>query len=159
MAQLYGRAEIARRKQRLSALMTAIDSEGLSAELTSHYARYLCVLVSGHAEQSVKELVQQYCRLTSSPAVQRYVGRQLRRVRNIDTVLLKQLVESFVPAWWAELEATRPDELQAFGSIAANRNQISHGIETGITLSTVKQFFQQISTVLDDLAAFMDPVS
>lgn len=157
MPQPRGRAEVARRRQRLSALFAAIDGVGLGPELTAHYSRYLCVLVSGYAEQSVKELVVQYCRTQSSEPIQRYVGTQLRRLRNIDLEKLRQLVESFRVEWWAELEMKRSDELSAFGSIATVRNAISHGGETGITMGVVKQYFDQISTVLEDLCNRFDP--
>lgn len=110
MAQ-RGRAEVARRKQRLSATFTAIDGAGLSPELISHFSRYLCVLVSGYAEQSVKELVTEYCRTKSSEPIQRYVGKQPGRLRNIDFEKIKQPVESFRPEWWADLESRRADEL------------------------------------------------
>lgn len=139
------------------AVFTAIDGAGLGPELISHYSRYLCVLVSGYAEQSVKELVTEYVRTKSSEPVQRYVGRQLGRLRNIDYEKLKQLIESFKPEWWADLEARRTDELTAFGSVATVRNGVSHGSDAGITMATVKQYFDQISTVLDDLCDLLDP--
>src|SRR5664280_3442303 len=148
MAQPQGRAEVARREQRLSALFTAIDGANLPPELTAHYSRYLCVLVSGYAEQSVKELVAQYCRSKSSEPIQRYVGKQLARLRNIDLEKLKQLLQSFKAEWWTELESEWSDELTAFGSVAAVRNAVSHGTETGITMATVRQYFNQISVVL-----------
>jgi hypothetical protein len=159
MAQFRGRLEVARRKQRLEALFKKIDDAGLDSELTAHYSRYLCVLVSGYAEQSVKELVAQYCRTKSNEQIQRHVGRQMRRVRNIDYEKLKDLVESFSPEWWAKLTLKRTDELDAFGSVAAVRNEISHGGDAGMTMATVKQYFGQISTVLDDLCDLLDPAS
>ncbi len=157
MPPARGRAEVARRKQRLVALFTAIDGAGLGPELTAHYSRYLCVLVSGYAEQSVKELVTQYCRSKANEPIQRYVGKQLGRLRNIDLEKLKQLIESFRVEWWTGLESKRGDELLAFGSVATVRNAISHGAETGITMATVRQYFEQISVVLDDLCDLFDP--
>jgi uncharacterized protein YpuA (DUF1002 family) len=157
MAQLRGRHEVARRKQRLAALMTKIDGSGLEAELIAHYSRYLCVLVSGFVEQSVKELVAQYCRDRANTEIQQYVGRQMGLLRNIDFEKLKQLVESFNVDWWRELQALRADELEAFGSVAAVRNNVSHGGDAGMTMGTVRQYFQQISAVLDDLCGYFDP--
>ncbi|MGY2065568.1 HEPN domain-containing protein [Blastococcus sp. SYSU DS0619] len=158
MAAHQGRAEVARRKQRLTATFAAIDGAGLGSELTSHFSRYLCVLVSGYAEQSVKELVAHYCRTKSNEPIQRYVGKQLGRLRNIDLEKLKQLVESFQPEWWVELEDKRADELSAFTSVATVRNAVSHGGDAGITMATIKQYFGQISVVLDDLCDRFDPV-
>lgn len=157
MAAHYGRQEVARRRQRIVALLGTINGAGLGAELTAHYARYLCVLVSGYAEQSVKELVTQYSRSRSSAPIQRYVGKQVGLVRNIDYERLKQLIEAFDPDWWRTLSQARQDELEAFGSVAAVRNSISHGGDGAITIATLTQYFQQISDVLDDLCDLFDP--
>jgi len=59
--------------------------------------------------------------------------------------------------WWTELETKRSDELTAFGSVATVRNAISHGDEVDITIATVIQYFNQISTVLDELCDLFDP--
>lgn len=157
MTPHQGRHEVARRRQRIAALIGTINGAGLSAELTAHYARYLCVLVSGYAEQSVKELVTQYSRSKSNEPIQRYVGKQVGLVRNIDQERLKQLIEAFDPEWWRALSHARPDELEAFGSVAAVRNSISHGGDGSITIATLAQYFHQISDVLDDLCDLFDP--
>lgn len=157
MAPLQGRHEVQRQRQRLTSTLSSIDGAGLGAELTGHYARYLCVLVSGYAEQSVKNLVAQYCGTKSSPAIQRYVGKQVGRVHNIDLEKLRQLIEAFDPAWWRKLSQDRPDELEAFGSVAAVRNNVSHGGDGSITMATLRQYFEQISVVLDDLCDLFDP--
>ncbi len=114
--------------------------------------------MSGYAEQSVKELVTQYCRSKANEPIQKYVGQQLGRLRNIDLEKLRQLVESFRADWWTGLSTAREDELSAFGSVATVRNAISHGMETGITMVTVRQYFEQISVVLDDLCDLFDPL-
>ena len=67
--------------------------------------------------------------------------------------------QSFSPDWWTTLENTRTDELEAFGSVASVRNNISHGGDGGMTMATVKQYFDQISVVLDDLSDIFDPLS
>lgn len=157
MVAHQGRNEVRRRKERLTAVIGSIGSE-VRPELASHFARYLCVLLSGFAEQSAKELVTHYCRTSSNPKIQRYVGQQLKRLRNIDHEKLKQLVESFDLQWWAELTEKYPDELLAFDSVATLRNNISHGGDSGITLATVKQYFQQVSVVVDALCDLFDPV-
>ncbi|WP_189420113.1 HEPN domain-containing protein [Streptomyces griseoviridis] len=152
-----GRVEVARRKQRLTALFSAIDGAGLSGELTSHYARYLCVLVSGFVEQSVKELVTEYCRNRSAEPIQRYVGSQLKRLRNIDSEKLKQLIESYSVDWWRIILDKYPDQLESIGSIATVRNNVSHGGDAGITMSTIRQYFNDACVLMDELSDLFDP--
>ena len=157
MNRLQGRDEVARRKQRLEDTFGKVSGAALSPELISHYSRYLCVLTSGHAEQSVKELAMQYCRVKSEARIQRYAGAQMKRLRNIDSDKLRQLIQTFDPQWWVKLEAERSDEIAAFDSVATVRNSVSHGGDSGITLSMVQQYFGQISIVLDDLCDLFDP--
>jgi hypothetical protein len=152
-----GRAEVARRKQRLAALFKAINGADLNGELTSHYSRYLCILTSGFVEQSVKELVTEYCRNRSSEPIQRYVGTQLKKLRNIDSEKLKQLIESFSLEWWRELSDKYPDQLESIGSIATVRNNVSHGGDTGITMSTMRQYFDDACILMDKLSDLFDP--
>lgn len=155
----YGRAEIERRRRRLSDAFSLLQDGALPSELSSHHARYLCVLTSGFVEQCVKVLIGQYCRVRSNGEVHRYVSGQLKRVRNLDTEDLRRLVSSFNPAWWAELETQRPDELEVLNSIAAVRNGIAHGSDVGIGMTTVAQYFKQACVVVEDLAKFFDPPS
>lgn len=151
-----GRDEVLRRKQKLEGIFAMVDGASLSGELASHYARYLCVLVSGHIEQSAKELVMQYVRLRSEQRVTRLVGRQLNRVRNLDQESLKALIDNLDAEWWPTIESGYPDELAAFDSVVAVRNSISHGGDGGITLATIKQYFAQVSTVLSALSDLLD---
>lgn len=152
-----GRPEVERRRQKLQSVFTMVDQQQMSAELLAHYSRYLCVLVSGFAEQSVKELVSHYCKQRASGQVHRYVSRQLTLLRNIDLDKLRKLVESFSTEWWGLLEEELEDDLQAFVSIATTRNNISHGGDSGITLHVVRQYFEQVSRVLVRLSDFFDP--
>ncbi|HZL05955.1 MAG TPA: HEPN domain-containing protein [Coriobacteriia bacterium] len=153
-----GRAEVARRRQQIESVFAQIDGVGLSAELTAHYARYLSVVVGGFVEQSTKELVTQYARKRSSPEVQRYVAAQLKRVRNVDAETLRQLLQSFDTSWWEQLYGRRPDELESLTSLVTVRNGVSHGnASSGITMGTVREYFQQVSTLLEDLSDLLDP--
>lgn len=152
-----GRDEVARRKQKLEGVFGQVAGAPLTPELVAHFSRYLCVLVSGFAEQSVKELVTQYARLRSEERIQRHTAIQLKRLRNIDLEKLRHLVESFDPAWWNQLLLDCPDELAAFDSVATIRNNVSHGGDSGVTLLTVRQYFDQVSAVLDDLCDLWDP--
>lgn len=157
MPRLTGRDEVLRRKKRLESAFELIASSESAPELMSHFARYLSVLVAGHIEQSVKELVTEYARVRSEAKVQRYVGSQLKRLQNIDQEKLRKLVESFDPEWWQKIAGDRPDELAALDSVTAVRNSVSHGGDSGITLITVRQYFDLTTTLLNDLIKLFDP--
>lgn len=159
MAQLRGRDEVKRRRDRLRATISQVDEAGLQPELLSHFARYVAVLASGFVEQSAKELVREYARTHSDPRVQRLVGAHVERFRNIDNEKLKQLLDSLDPAWWPQLESEHQDELEALGSIAALRNNISHGGDSSASLVTVKGYLDRAEKVVKWLVQVLDPGS
>jgi hypothetical protein len=155
---LRGRAEVLRRRQKLNAVFDNINGLVLDPEPLSHYSRYLCVLTSGYAEQSIKELVIEYCRARSAEQIVRFVSGQLRVIRNINKERLRQLLMSLDPRWWDTLEPGRSAELAALDSVVAVRNAISHGEDTGITMIRIREYFALINTLLDDLSDQLDPV-
>lgn len=158
MPKLTGRHEVLRRKKRLESAFELISNADLTPELMSHFARYLSVLVSGHVEQSVKELVTEYVRVRSDAKVQRYVGNQLKKLQNINQNKLRQLVESFNPEWWQTISGDHVDELAALDSVTAVRNSVSHGGDSGITLLIIRQYFDLVSILLNYLSELLDPL-
>lgn len=156
MRSLQGADEVERRRKRLAAVLALIKSEKLSPEANAHFARYLCILIAGFVEQSVKAIVKEYVKTRSSEQVQRHVQYQLRNLRNIDTEKLKQIVESFDPSWWDILERDCPDELDALISVTAVRNNASHGGDSGATLPSAESYFAQCDRLMRRLIALFD---
>ncbi|NJO84423.1 MAG: hypothetical protein HC828_17695 [Blastochloris sp.] len=52
------------------------------AEMQAHFARYLCVLVSGFLENAIREIYSTYARGQSSPYAANYVNAQLKHPGN-----------------------------------------------------------------------------
>ncbi|MFJ2471359.1 HEPN domain-containing protein [Glutamicibacter sp. NPDC087583] len=152
---MRGSAEVERRVQKTEALFALIEEQSLPAELTSHYARYLCVLVAGFAEQSVKELVSEHARTKSSPRIHRYVQGQLKLVWGLDDTKLQRLVEALDPTWWELLSEGQQEELAALESVAAIRNVIAHGGDAGITLVTIRRYFDDLKKLFRALAEIL----
>jgi hypothetical protein len=101
---MNGRAAVARLRQQLDATFARLIASKVEAEVRSDHARYLCVLVSGFLEQAVVELLLEYVRKTSAPAVQRHVERRLDRFMNANSGRLLELLGSFDPDWQTELK-------------------------------------------------------
>ncbi len=157
MAQLRGRDEVKRRRDRLGTAVALIDGHTLSGELLAHYARYVAVLVSGYIEQGVKELIREYARKHGDQRLQRFVGKQLDRVNGIDTDRLKTLLDALDPGWWPELEALHADDLEAVKSIVTLRHNVSHGGDSGITVVTVRDYLCRVDPVMKWLTERLDP--
>ena len=155
---MTGRAEVARLQQKLDdTFQRAAGAQG-DLELLADFARYLCVLVSGFLEQSVRELVLEHTRKKAAPAVQRYVESRLRRFSNAKTQRLMDLFGSFDIDWRRNLEGYLVDERKAaVDSVIDLRNTISHGRHVGLTMNRVADYYAQIKLVVDHIGGICDP--
>lgn len=119
-------------------------------ELQSHWARYLCVLVCGFIEVSVRSIYGSYARDKAAPQVVNFVERELSGFQNPNMEKILQLAGSFSPEWRQALEKATNGELKdAIDSIVANRNNIAHGESVGITYARIHDYYGKATTVLD----------
>lgn len=152
---MIGRAAVHSHKQRLDATFKRADAVASDLEIQADFARYLCVLVAGFLEKATQELLQEYCRNASSPAVQRFVERQLRFFTNLKRERLLQLVGHFDSDWRTELASYVVDEREAaVNSVVSLRNQIAHGGSVGVTYRGISDYYEHVRDVvskIDDL--------
>lgn len=147
-------------KTRLESTFATARSVSADPEVQSHFARYLCVLVSGYLEQAVKELLLDHTRRQSSPSVLRFVEAQIRRQTNMKSQRLIDLVGSFDPTWRADLETYIVDERKdAVDSVVTNRNRIAHGDSVGVTFTRISEYYQQVQLVVDRISILCLPTA
>ena len=137
--------EIRRYKQRLDSLFQQIPALSEDIELQAHWAKYLCVLVSGFMEISVRTIYSQYAREKAEPRVANFVYSQLKSFHNPKMEKILELTKSFSPEWEDNLRNATEGELKdAVDSIVANRNRIAHGEDVGITYVRMHSYYQNI---------------
>lgn len=143
--------EISRQIQKLDGLFKLTkeiaDSDG---SIQGHWARYLCILVSGFVENALKELYSDYIEKCSSPAVASYAIRNLLTLNNPKAEKVQQLALSFKEDWGKELDEfmSKNGRKDAIDSVMNNRHQIAHGKEIGITIHNLRQYFDKIIEVI-----------
>jgi hypothetical protein len=158
MPTLRGRDEVKRLQDALDATLqriAAIPPEAL--EVRSDFARYLCILVAGFAEESLRELATQRCRVQSSETVASYAVSRIRGLRNVDKEKLLQFVAAFSPAWRADLESNQEAELDALSSVVNNRHVLAHGGTVGVTYATVQGYWESVKVLARRLTDMFDP--
>ncbi len=156
---MNGRQEVWRLKQRLDSTFKRAAQVGTDPELQSDFARYLVVLVSGYVEQAVSELILEHSRRHAAPSVQRFVEYRTRRLANINSTRLAELLGSFNPDWEADLEAFLVDERKdALNSIVGLRNSIAHGQSVGVTYTRVSEYYKEVQKVVERVADLCAPV-
>ena len=135
--------EIARHKQRLDALFAKSNLLPDEPEILAHWARYLCIQVSGFLEVSIKTIYREYAKKTSALNIQNYVTKQLSNFQNPTSGKISDLVGSFNQEWKRELNDTIEGEIKdSIDSIVNIRNKVAHGEDLGITLSTIKNYYK-----------------
>jgi hypothetical protein len=119
-------------------------------ELQSHWARYLCVLVSGFLETSVRTLYYEYAKKKSGPLVSNYVESQLSWFQNAKMEKILQVTRDFSPAWEESLrDATKGQLKDSVDSVVANRHKIAHGESVGISFSHITQYYKDAVKVVE----------
>jgi len=127
------------------------DKDITDSELQSHLAKYLCVLVSGYIETSLRAIYSEYAADKANPAVANYVSSRLRSFRNPNTERILQLARAFDSQWATELEERiEQDELaDAINSIVTTRNSIAHGENVGITYIRIREYYSKAVELVD----------
>ena len=142
-----------RQRQRIDNLIAIAerieDEINDSEEILGHWAKYLCIMVAGYLENVVQLMLSDYVHSNAKGQVRNFVHQKLKRVTNLKEEKLGQLLGSF-DAEWREMFCKRitNEEKSAIDSIVANRNNIAHGIDVGITIARVREYYARIDDIL-----------
>jgi hypothetical protein len=132
---------VAAHQSRIDAVLSrasGVDDLQTQADL----ARYLCVLVAGHLEQAVRHIYSDY-------AVNRLSG-----FTNANAERLCSLAGAFDPQWRKDLEDFLGDQRKdAINSVIANRHQIVHGQDVGITYIRIRDYYAHVRDAVAYLEA------
>lgn len=138
--------------QRLDHVFSLSDRVISDDEVVAQYARYLCVLVSGYVEESVRILILEYSTQHARPNIVRFVQQNSQNLTNLKATKLRQVLDQFSVGWAEALDARMKDEEKdALDSVVANRHSIAHGKSTGISLGRVKGYYELIKPLVKSL--------
>jgi len=141
--------EIARQRRRLDDLFQKAKNLA-DPEIQSHWSRYLCVLVSGFLENSVRITYTEYARKRADVSVADFVESRLRQFQNPKMGSILELAGGFSQEWRQRLERDTSGQLgESVNSIVGNRHKIAHGESVGLTLHTLTQYYGDALRVVD----------
>lgn len=144
---------IERHRKKLTHLLKNVpqDPSG-SFEVQAHWARYICVVMSGYIEDCVKELLRGYTNQRSPTIVFNYVSTQLKYFQNADTDSINRLISSFDKEWSTSFTSFLTEEHKAaVNSVIGNRHRIAHGLDVDVTISQLSQWYPKVNEVIDHL--------
>jgi hypothetical protein len=141
--------EITRQRQRLDDLFQKAKSLA-DLEVQSHWSRYLCVLVSGFLENSVRLTYSEYAHRRADPLVADFVESRLRQFQNPKMGSILDLTGAFSQEWRQRLEDETGGQLgESVNSIVGNRHKIAHGESVGLTLHSLIQYYGDALRVVE----------
>jgi hypothetical protein len=144
--------EIARQ---LSAIRELIKKSSAASaadlELQAHWARYACVLAAGLLEKAVVILYSNFVSLNAQKPVADYSIVQIAKIQNPKAKRFVEIARSFKSSWADELGnfLEQDGRKEAIDAIMANRHQIAHGQDSGITVARVSDYLNKSEEVLD----------
>ena len=125
-------------------------------ELRADFARYLCVLVSGFLEQSLRNATAEFARKRAKPVISNYVVKVTGRITNLNTNKLRDHLVSFDPSWQEKLDALIDDEAKdAIDSVVALRHRIVHGQSADVTVERIDRYYREITRAVTAIQRLM----
>lgn len=124
----------------------------------SEWSKYLCVLVSGFIEESVRLLLEQYCKSCAAIKIQNFVISELAELTNCKTNRIKSILGQFSPIWEKQFleEIEKRSRItgeikNSLDSVVANRHLIAHGKSVGITYATMAKHYASVKIAIEAL--------
>lgn len=128
------------------------DPSTRALEMQSHWARYVCVLMAGYVENTVRDIYGQYVKKNSySAPVIRYATKQLDGVQNPRPERLVAIASAFHPSWGRDLESHLGQNYRsdAINSIMSNRHLIAHGRSSNVTVGQINLYLGKVIEVAE----------
>jgi hypothetical protein len=149
--------DVHRRAARLDALFAKASFLPTEGEFRAHWALYLCVLASGMIEKSVARLLSDYAKGKGHERLTTFVESRVRRLQNANVKKILDQLRDFGPDWVDAFELRIDDDIRdAVDSIVANRHQIAHGNDTGMSLATISDYWRRAKVFLEALEAHVE---
>jgi hypothetical protein len=138
--------------QRLEELFKKVDQAcATDLEMRAHWAKYLCVLVSGFLENAISEIYADFVKNAASQPVASYAAAILSKIQNPKTHKFLEVAGLFKKDWARDLEVYVEENGRkvAIDSIMTHRHNIVHGKTSGITIAAIKDYLEKSVEVLE----------
>lgn len=149
---------VASQKNSLDDLFNKVSAFSTDPELSSHWAKYLCVLAYGFIEISMREILFDYANNKSAPQVANFVRSRVRGVWNWNTEKVFETIGIFDSAMRTSVEdAIDQEHRDAFNSIVGNRHKITHGESVSVSFSRVQEYYGKVVKAIDIIEQKLNP--
>lgn len=123
-------------------------------EVKAHWAKYVCVLVSGYLEQALKEILLEHAASNSQSRIIRYVTETWPNSKNMKCDNIDEILRQFDLGWSDKFQEwiSSQERKKEVNEIIAWRNNIAHGKEAStnnVTINSVSTKFKVACELID----------
>lgn len=152
--------ELIRSQQRIDHLFAMVDPADSSYfEISSYWAQYLVIRISGFMEESVECVFSNYVNRSSSPNTSSFAKRHIRKSKaNPNYEKLKAIVSAFDQGWSSSFDEFIKQEgrLEALNSLMTLRHKVAHGDNLSISLSNVRDYYSKCLEIVQFLEELVE---
>ncbi|MBO1057855.1 MAG: hypothetical protein HEQ27_15560 [Dolichospermum sp. JUN01] len=122
--------------------------------IKSEWSKYLCILVSGFIEESLRVLLEKYCENKASANIQKFVGKKIDDITNCNANKIKKILDEFSSDWSNKFTNRIIDNDQiktAIDNVVQNRHKIAHGKSIGMSYSNISKDYKNVKKAVEIL--------
>ncbi len=132
--------EVERRLRSIDLTIRSLRNVSIDEALMAIIFQHLCIRMSGNLEVCI--ILNEYTRGKANPQVRRAVEKMMGTFQNPKCQRITNLLSNFNSDWGIRFDqfAASEELKDKIDSIAANRNLIAHGRDTGISATRIADF-------------------
>lgn len=145
-------AELAKQEATIRDLIKNTSAAtGGDLELQSHWAKYLCVLVAGYAENSLHALYGNYVNKSTPAPVAKFAVGKIKDLQNPRPKRFIEIASGFKESWGVDLKTyvELDGRAEAINTIMTARHSIAHGKNSDISIHRVSEYFNKCVEVAE----------
>jgi hypothetical protein len=121
-------------------------------EIKSEWSKYLCILVSGFIEESLRVLLEKYCENKASENIQKFVGKKIDNITNCNTNKMRTILDEFSSDWSNEFTNRINDQIKtAIDTVVGNRHKIAHGRSITMSYHNISTYYNNVKKAVEIL--------
>lgn len=123
-------------------------------EVKSYFAYLLCIRISGLIENYLKTKVSDYSDKKVPKQITRFLSIKFADITNLKTTKLLEILGQFSLQWKSDFEVIIQNNVQlksSLDSLINNRHNIAHGQRASLTLRTVRQYYEDVQEIINEL--------
>jgi len=121
-------------------------------EVKANLSRFFCIRISGHLENVLKLLINNYCEGNSPAPISNYLDKDLKNLTNLSSEKLLKFLKKFSDDWEYRVSEKLTEEYcSSLNSIISNRNNIAHGQSDNISPKVIEEYYSHLKEIISIL--------